>query len=297
MKPMISSRRPLSSGFTLIELLVVIAIIAILAAILFPVFAQAKRAAKGAATISNIKQNQLAAVMYAGDSDDTCVLSWQNGAWLYGDIVGGGGGYAVQWLYPYTKSIDTVWDAVGGIPTIAGGRNIGPGYWGDWETEQTLSWNNNGLMYGSDPSTGLPIPRTYTAVERPSELMQLISVINPVSNTNGGGFAFDGTQGSCYCPQGDPTQYDSSDPGSTGIGLSANKWHAGGYASGFMDGHAAARHGMQYVNPTNDCNNQTYQWWAGESSQGQYAPNNAWSAFYLSDPIIHYWGSWWDASK
>ena len=33
-------------GFTLIELLVVIAIIAILAAILFPVFAQAKEAAK-----------------------------------------------------------------------------------------------------------------------------------------------------------------------------------------------------------------------------------------------------------
>ncbi|MCZ7579378.1 MAG: prepilin-type N-terminal cleavage/methylation domain-containing protein [Fimbriimonadaceae bacterium] len=34
------------SAFTLIELLVVIAIIAILAAILFPVFAQAKVAAK-----------------------------------------------------------------------------------------------------------------------------------------------------------------------------------------------------------------------------------------------------------
>ena len=43
-------------GFTLIELLVVIAIIAILAAILFPVFAQAKEAAKKTSCLSNTKQ-------------------------------------------------------------------------------------------------------------------------------------------------------------------------------------------------------------------------------------------------
>ena len=47
-------------GFTLIELLVVIAIIAILAAILFPVFAQAKEAAKDTAALNNAKQNGLA---------------------------------------------------------------------------------------------------------------------------------------------------------------------------------------------------------------------------------------------
>lgn len=57
-------------AFTLIELLVVIAIIAILAAILFPVFAQAKEAAKKAASISNVKQNGTASIMYAGDYDD-----------------------------------------------------------------------------------------------------------------------------------------------------------------------------------------------------------------------------------
>lgn len=43
-------------AFTLIELLVVIAIIAILAAILFPVFAQAKEAAKKTGCLSNTKQ-------------------------------------------------------------------------------------------------------------------------------------------------------------------------------------------------------------------------------------------------
>ncbi|HWD40405.1 MAG TPA: prepilin-type N-terminal cleavage/methylation domain-containing protein [Fimbriimonas sp.] len=57
-------------AFTLIELLVVIAIIAILAAILFPVFAQAKMAAKKASDLSNVKQNVLGALMYANDSDD-----------------------------------------------------------------------------------------------------------------------------------------------------------------------------------------------------------------------------------
>ena len=58
-------------AFTLIELLVVIAIIAILAAILFPVFAQAKAAAKASACLSNTKQIGTAAMLYSGDWDDT----------------------------------------------------------------------------------------------------------------------------------------------------------------------------------------------------------------------------------
>lgn len=57
-------------AFTLIELLVVIAIIAILAAILFPVFAQAKNAAKKTGDLSNMKQLLLASQMYANDHDD-----------------------------------------------------------------------------------------------------------------------------------------------------------------------------------------------------------------------------------
>ena len=60
----------MKKAFTLIELLVVIAIIAILAAILFPVFAQAKQAAKKAVSISNQKQMGLSLIMYSGDYDD-----------------------------------------------------------------------------------------------------------------------------------------------------------------------------------------------------------------------------------
>jgi prepilin-type N-terminal cleavage/methylation domain-containing protein len=65
-----------SSGFTLIELLVVIAIIAILAAILFPVFAQAKLAAKKTVALSNAKQVALAELIYQNDYDDHLVKSY-----------------------------------------------------------------------------------------------------------------------------------------------------------------------------------------------------------------------------
>jgi len=72
-------------GFTLIELLVVIAIIAILAAILFPVFAQAKEAAKKTQCVSNTKQTALAAIMYAGDFDDVLPRHDNNGSCVYGE--------------------------------------------------------------------------------------------------------------------------------------------------------------------------------------------------------------------
>ena len=73
--------RILRRAFTLIELLVVIAIIAILAAILFPVFAQAKLAAKASADLSNLKQEGLAIVQYNNDNDGTYTRGWYYDLW------------------------------------------------------------------------------------------------------------------------------------------------------------------------------------------------------------------------
>jgi prepilin-type N-terminal cleavage/methylation domain-containing protein/prepilin-type processing-associated H-X9-DG protein len=92
-------------AFTLIELLVVIAIIAILAAILFPVFAQAKAAAKKTSAISNCKQLQVATVMYMTDFDDM-LLNRYNASPRTGPVAP----YTEQnmiWtgnLYPYVRN-------------------------------------------------------------------------------------------------------------------------------------------------------------------------------------------------
>ncbi len=105
-------------AFTLIELLVVIAIIAILAAILFPVFAQAKTAAKKTMTISNLKQSSLATMLYMGDNDDGLVplelLAFTNDplAATYPSACTGGVclfGYPLL-LQPYSKNVEMFYD-------------------------------------------------------------------------------------------------------------------------------------------------------------------------------------------
>ncbi|MBS1723072.1 MAG: prepilin-type N-terminal cleavage/methylation domain-containing protein [Armatimonadetes bacterium] len=89
----------MKKAFTLIELLVVIAIIAILAAILFPVFAQAKEAAKKTSCLDNTKQVATALYIYAQDNEDTLMqTSWENDAQHP---------YQVHWTYllqPYIKN-------------------------------------------------------------------------------------------------------------------------------------------------------------------------------------------------
>ena len=85
------------SGFTLIELLVVIAIIAILAAILFPVFAQAREAARKSTCQSNLKQIGSGIMMYVQDYDER-----------FPTVRGANVNAFADWrglIFPYTKNV------------------------------------------------------------------------------------------------------------------------------------------------------------------------------------------------
>jgi prepilin-type N-terminal cleavage/methylation domain-containing protein len=94
-------------AFTLIELLVVIAIIAILAAILFPVFAQAKAAAKQTQSLSSMKQLGTANFLYSGDYDDNRVI---RNAFTNGDEFNW-----KQLIAPYVKNTQLFTDPVNTI--------------------------------------------------------------------------------------------------------------------------------------------------------------------------------------
>jgi prepilin-type N-terminal cleavage/methylation domain-containing protein len=121
-------------AFTLIELLVVIAIIAILAAILFPVFAQAKAAAKKANALSNVKQTALGVLMYMNDSDDVFPLgSGYEG--IYQQV----GGWSVD-TQPYIKSLAILRDPSDSMPKHT---------WTDWYkyfSPVSISFASNGYM-------------------------------------------------------------------------------------------------------------------------------------------------------
>ncbi len=89
-------------GFTLIELMVVIAIIAVLAALLFPVFASARRESYRAPCTANLRQIGIAARLYAQDYGGY-YPNGSDGSRGYGDIADKGPRYMDQ-LAAYVSS-------------------------------------------------------------------------------------------------------------------------------------------------------------------------------------------------
>lgn len=168
----------LRKAFTLIELLVVIAIIAILAAILFPVFAQAKVAAKKAASISNIKQMGTAAHIYVADYDDVYQITygfdnvfggytwntlipvpatWPTG--LSASDVARNEAHFANNIQPYMKNLDML-GCPGGEGYSTGGTYV-PAVAAQPRGLKKISYTYNGLLNGWST----------TAVEAPSSLI------------------------------------------------------------------------------------------------------------------------------
>lgn len=171
-------------GFTLIELLVVIAIIAILAAILFPVFAQAKLAAKKSVALNSVKEIGLGMNLYVNDSDDTTPIVFT--------VNGQGSVDVYQTMQPYIKNMDlffssewtqTAGASVGGGSASCDNTNTPAGYYvpSGNNAKRCVAYGYNwgfgiwagGALVGPEQawSNGMVTPGiSMTAVDEPTKL-------------------------------------------------------------------------------------------------------------------------------
>lgn len=145
------------NAFTLIELLVVIAIIAILAAILFPVFAEAKKSAQKTTCLSNIKQVGLSILMYSNDFDDMTPNAggwefWEWGAEQSNPATHPGG--IVFRTRPYIKTVQLYRSpADNGFPLAAWGLPVSH----MWEPEWTGMTSFEYFAKGADEQGWMPM--------------------------------------------------------------------------------------------------------------------------------------------
>lgn len=268
----------MKNAFTLIELLVVIAIIAILAAILFPVFAQAKRAAKDSAGISNVKQNGTALNMYASDFDDMVMIHETDWHQNY-----------TPWpilAYPYIKNTDIDFDpakqkSVTVSPSSTWGSSTDANSWG---YQVHMAINRYGLANRSLTSISGPAERVAFAYGE----LQLIASPNNVSQFSQ--HWFDGQRSACPAVAVTPTDYWTDEYNQ--ISRAAIKYHADGIIASFADSHAKKVNYKQATKPQTS--------FAGSAQcekDNFYGPDGQYgTADDLDTPLTRMWGRWWDGS-
>lgn len=218
-------------AFTLIELLVVIAIIAILAAILFPVFVQAKVAARKTQSISNLKQIGLAVMMYTEDNDGyphhSSPSSWSP---------------RVRWadrIFPYVKT-EEVFIAPNASLEVYGKK---------WAHNQNRTYGGYGINYqylgnSRDLAPNLPFAARDSEISHTSSTIVVADtrgVRRDNGTTSGGEYTIDPPLPSLR-GSGKPSGYygDGADCGSGPFGCRSApaERHADRVAVAFADGHA-----------------------------------------------------------
>ena len=140
-----------TQGFTLIELLVVIAIIAILAAMLLPALSAAKERAKTIKCINNLKQMDLAYIMYQQDFSHNVEYNSINALWM-------------QTLISYQSQVASVRLCPTAEMTNSTGSGFGDAktawHWGMANNPQldTGSYTINGWLYQYDQNLTGALP-------------------------------------------------------------------------------------------------------------------------------------------
>jgi len=209
-----------NAGFTLVELLVVIAIVSVLAAILFPVFSQAKGAAKKTQSIAYVKQINMASLMYTNDNDNVLMRDHINGSgktyYWWGSWDGNTLVPQESYLYPYLKSKDITKD-----PVLPDNFRTSIGLTGYGYNYSYLSPNNYDANWNE-----IPISVSDTSAESPSETITFATA----ARINSWAFSPYKLEGSALI---DPPSYDFP-------GIHAR--HIGGKAVlAWLDGHTSAQ--------------------------------------------------------
>jgi len=252
-----------NKAFTLIELLVVIAIIAILAAILFPVFAQAKAAAKRTAELSNVKNITMAMFLYAGDVDDTVPpttqgvinepmtqFTWKDAIYPYvksggragtnNQSAGSGGVFEApsyagnwgksDWWGPVTGDLTTRFPRAYALNYAAGSNEAG--YYGWNGTSNNEIWPDLGNWPWSDPGHNNGGSGSMTSLNSPAGTMMIGGTRTPQLTVVPEYLAYGCSVGnSCDVISNDVTVYRS-------VGAKM-------ITMGFFDGHAKTMNAYQ----------------------------------------------------